>query len=114
MIVPVGLDPPDNVAVSFTVVDPAAPVPVVSGAVLIYALAESFPPFCPPQNCPALPNSTAPIVTGIWLVVGILVLVYFNLSKREKWIGTAGAALGESEDDLSMARVTPAGATSKV
>jgi amino acid transporter len=88
--------------------------PVVSGAVLIYALAESFPPFCPPQNCPALPNSAAPVVTGIWLVLGVLWLVYFNVSKRNEWIKTAGAALGESEDDLSMARVTPAGATSRV
>jgi amino acid transporter len=87
--------------------------PVVSGAVLIYALAESFPPFCPPQNCPALPNSSAPLVTGIWLVLGILVLVYFYISKRDKWISTAGAALGESEDDMAMARVGP-GATAKV
>jgi amino acid transporter len=87
--------------------------PVFSGAVLIYALAESFAPFCPPQNCPALPNSTAPIVTGIWLLVGVLWLVYFKVSKRDKWISTAGAALGESEDDLAMARVGSA-ATSKV
>jgi hypothetical protein len=47
-------------------------------------------------------------------VLGILVLVYFNVSKRDKWISTAGAALGESEDDMAMARVTAAGATSKV
>ncbi len=88
--------------------------PVFSSAVLIYALAESFPPFCPPQNCPSLPYSDAPIVTGIWLLLGILWLVYFQVSKHDKWISTAGAALGESEDDMAMARVTPAGASSKV
>jgi len=42
VIVPVGLDPPDKVAVSFTVVDPAAPVPVVSGAVVMPG--EAWPP----------------------------------------------------------------------
>jgi hypothetical protein len=35
VIVPPGLKPPDKVAVSFTVVAPAAPVPVVLGAVVM-------------------------------------------------------------------------------
>ncbi|MFI5282518.1 MAG: APC family permease [Candidatus Dormibacterales bacterium] len=87
--------------------------PIFSGAVLLYALAESFPPFCPPQNCPSLPNSSAPIVTLIWLVLGVIWLVYFRVSNHDKWISTAGAALGESEDDLSMARVGTA-ASAKV
>jgi amino acid transporter len=89
-------------------------LPVVSGAVLIYALAESFPPFCPAVNCPAAPYSTAPIFDGAWLVIGIGLLVFYALNKREGWLKTAGAALGESEDDLSMARVMPAGESAKV
>jgi amino acid transporter len=89
-------------------------LPVVSGAVLIYALAESFPPFCPAVNCPAAPYSTAPIFDGAWLVVGIVLLIFYALSKRESWLKIAGAALGESEDDLAMAKVTSAGASSKV
>ena len=89
-------------------------LPVVSGLVLIYALAESFPPFCPSNNCPVDPYAKAPLVAGAWLVIGILILVYYAASKREAWLKTAGAALGESEDDLAMARVGPAGASSKV
>jgi len=91
-----------------------AVLPVVSGLVLLYALAESFPPFCPSNNCPVDPYAKAPLVAGGWLVLGILVLVYYAATKRETWLKTAGAALGESEDDLAMARVSPAGATAKV
>jgi len=83
--------------------------PVVSGAVLIYALAESFPPFCPPANCPAAPYSYAPLVDGVWLVLGVIVLLWYFFQKREDWLRNAGAALGESEDDLAMARVGSAG-----
>jgi hypothetical protein len=46
-------------------------------------------------------------------LIGILLLVYYAMTKREQWLKTAGAALGESEDDLAMARVGP-GASSKV
>jgi len=89
-------------------------LPAVSGLVLIYALAESFPPFCPSNNCPVDPYAKAPLVAGGWLLLGILVLLYYASQKRDQWLRTAGAALGESEDDLAMARVSPAGATSKV
>lgn len=89
-------------------------LPVGSGLVLIYALAESFPPFCPPQNCPAAPYSYAPVVDGVWLLIGIGLLVYYAASKRESWLKIAGAALGESEDDLAMAKVMPAGESAKV
>lgn len=89
-------------------------LPVVSGLVLIYALAESFPPFCPSNNCPVDPYAKAPWVAGGWLVVGILILVYYAVTKHEHWLKTAGAALGESEDDLAMARVGPAGESAKV
>src|SRR5713101_2449307 len=89
-------------------------LPVASTLVLLYAIYQSFPPGCPAVNCPVDPYAKAPLVAGGWLVVGILVLVYYTLSKREQWLKTAGAALGESEDDLATARVSPAGASSKV
>ena len=88
-------------------------LPLVSGLVLVYALAESFPPFCPAVNCPVDPYAKAPLVAGAWLVIGILLLVYYSATKRDQWLKTAGAALGESEDDVAMARVGP-GATSRV
>ena len=89
-------------------------LPVASGLVLLYAIAESFPPFCPSVNCPADPYAKAPLVAGGWLVIGILLLVYYAASRREQWLKTAGAALGESEDDLAMSRMSPAGAHPKV
>jgi hypothetical protein len=64
-------------------------------------------------NCPADPYAKAPLVAGGWLLVGIVLLAYYAMSKREQWLKTAGAALGESEDDLAMARVGPA-ASSRV
>ena len=89
-------------------------LPVASSLVLLYAIAQSFPPFCPAVNCPADPYAKAPLVAGGWLVIGILLLVYYAASRREQWIKTAGAALGESEDDLAMSRMSPAGAHPKV
>ena len=91
-----------------------AVLPVASTLVLLYAIAQSFPPFCPSVNCPADPYAKAPLVAGGWLVIGILLLVYYAASRREQWIKTAGAALGESEDDLAMSRMSPAGAHPKV
>jgi amino acid transporter len=89
-------------------------LPVVSSLVLIYALAESYPPFCPAVNCPVEPYLNAPIVDIVWLALGVLVLVYYTVTKREGWLKTAGAALGESEDDLAMAKVMPAGESARV
>ncbi len=88
-------------------------LPVASSLVLLYAIAQSFPPFCPAVNCPADPYAKAPLVAGGWLVLGILILVYYAANKRDQWLKTAGAALGESEDDMAMARVGPA-ASSRV
>ena len=88
-------------------------LPVGSSLVLLYALYESFPPGCPAVNCPADPYAKAPLVAGGWLLIGIILLVYYAATKRDQWLKTAGAALGESEDDVAMAKVGP-GATSRV
>jgi amino acid transporter len=89
-------------------------LPVASSLVLLYAIAQSFPPFCPAVNCPADPYAKAPLVAGGWLLIGIILLVYYTATKRDQWLKTAGAALGESEDDLAMSRIGPAGTTAKV
>ena len=77
--------------------------PVASSLVLLYALAESFPPFCPAVNCPVSPYNTAPLVDGGWLVIGILILIYYHVQKRDSWIAGAGAALGENEAEVAKA-----------
>jgi len=54
-------------------------------------------------TCPVAPYSFAPLVDGVWLLVGLGVLLYYFSQKREDWIRNAGAALGESEADLARA-----------
>jgi amino acid transporter len=72
--------------------------PVVSTAVLIYAVLVSFQPVCT-TTCPASPYNWAPLVDGVWLVLGLLVLVWYRSQGREDWISNAGKALGEGEED---------------
>jgi len=74
-------------------------LPVISSAVLLYAIAISFQPFCS-TTCPASPYKWAPVVDGVWLLLGIGVLVYYRVKGREDWVRRAGAALGESEAEL--------------
>lgn len=80
-------------------------LPVLSSLVLLYALAESYPPFCPPANCPASPNLQAPLGDIAWLVIGVAILLYYTATGRSQWLKTAGDAIGdESSDDIGMAR----------
>jgi amino acid transporter len=72
--------------------------PVISTAVLVYAVAISFQPLCT-TTCPASPYNWAPVVDGVWLVLGILVLVYYRSRGREDWLRNAGLALGEAEEE---------------
>jgi amino acid transporter len=72
--------------------------PVVSTAVLIYAVLVSFQPVCT-TTCPASPYNWAPVVDGGWLVLGLLVLVWYRSQGREDWIRNAGNALGEGEEE---------------
>jgi len=66
--------------------------PLVSTGALIYALVYSFIPF------PASPYKYAPLIDGIWLVVGIVVLAVMYYRKNDQWLLTAGAALGEESE----------------
>ena len=72
--------------------------PVVSTAVLVYAVLVSFQPVCT-TTCPASPYNWAPVVDGGWLVLGLLVLVWYRSQGREDWIRNAGNALGEGEEE---------------
>lgn len=80
--------------------------PVVSSAVLVYAIAISFEPFCS-TICPGSPYKWAPVVAGVWLLLGIGVLLYYRAQGREDWVRNAGAALGESEEELERAVASP-------
>ena len=62
--------------------------PVVSSAVLIYAVYKSFPA--------ADPYGFAPLLDGTWLLIGILILVYLRVRGNEEWLNKAGQSIGES------------------
>jgi len=66
-------------------------LPLISTGALIYALVYSFIPF------PASPYKYAPLIDGIWLFLGVVVLLVMWLRRNDRWLLTAGAALGESE-----------------
>ena len=72
--------------------------PVVSTGVLIWAVLISFKPLCT-VSCPASPYNWAPVVDGVWLMLGIPVLVYYRSRGREDWVRNAGLALGEAEEE---------------
>jgi amino acid transporter len=63
--------------------------PLVGTLVLLYAVYKSFP-------TPARPYWMAPIIDGVWLVVGIAMLFYLRARGREDWLLNAGKAIGEA------------------
>jgi amino acid transporter len=65
--------------------------PIISSAALIYAVYKSF------QPAPASPYKWSPVVDGIWLLLGIGVLVWMRSRGREDWLESAGATLADTE-----------------
>ena len=62
--------------------------PIGSTAVLLWAIYKSFPL--------STPFDLAPIVNGIWLLIGVAILVVLYLRGNEEWLNKAGASIGES------------------
>jgi amino acid transporter len=62
--------------------------PLVSTAVLLYAIYASFPL--------ATPFDLAPIVDGVWFVIGIVLLLALRARGNEDWLEKAGKSIGES------------------
>jgi amino acid transporter len=90
-------------------------LPAAATLILLYALAQSYPPFCPAVNCPVDPYLKAPLVDIAWLVIGVAILLYYSATGRSAWLKTAGAALGEeSGDDIGMARARGEQETTRV
>ena len=73
--------------------------PLISTGGLIYALVYSFIPF------PAAPYEYAPLIDGIWLFLGLVILLVMWRQHNDRWLLTAGAALGESEETGAGAAV---------
>jgi amino acid transporter len=62
--------------------------PVVSTLVLLYAIYKSFPL--------ATPFDLAPIVDGVWLLVGIVILLALRARGNETWLAKAGESIAEA------------------
>jgi amino acid transporter len=65
--------------------------PVVSTAALVYVTIKSFQPF------PGFPYNYAPLIDGIWLAIGVAILVTLWVRKKDDWIAKAGAATVEAD-----------------
>jgi len=62
--------------------------PIASTLVLLYAIQQSFPL--------ATPFDLAPVVNGVWLLVGVAILVVLRSRGNEEWLLKAGQSIGES------------------
>ena len=67
-------------------------LPLISTGALGYVTYESFNPF------PAFPYSMSPYIDGVWLLIGLGILTWLHMTKRDAWIGRLGAATVESDD----------------
>jgi amino acid transporter len=61
-------------------------LPVISTAALVYVTIKSFQPF------PSFPYNYAPLIDGIWFAIGLIILGYLWITKRDAWIAKAGEA----------------------
>lgn len=80
-------------------------LPVISTAALVYVTIKSFQPF------PSFPYNYAPLIDGIWLAIGIVILVVLWLRGKDDWLSKAGAAsidadvIPELDDSVAGGRV---------
>jgi len=66
--------------------------PVGTSLILLYSVYVSF---VPP---PASPNNWSPLVVGIWLLLGAIVLVWMKMSGNEQWLSKAADIIAEHEE----------------
>jgi hypothetical protein len=62
--------------------------PVASTLVLLYAIYKSFPL--------STPYDLAPIVDGVWFVIGVVILLVLRARGNEDWLAKAGESIAEA------------------
>jgi amino acid transporter len=65
--------------------------PVISTAALVYVTIKSFQPF------PVFPYNYAPLIDGIWLAIGVIILITLWARRKDDWIAKAGAATVDAD-----------------
>ncbi len=66
-------------------------LPLISTVALIFVTVKSFQPF------PVFPYNYAPLIDGVWFVIGLGVLVYLWVTKRDDWIARVGQSSVEAD-----------------
>lgn len=66
--------------------------PIISSAALIYAIYKSFSP------APASPYKWAPVIDGVWLLIGIAILLVMRARRHEEWLTKAGTSLADVDE----------------
>jgi amino acid transporter len=69
--------------------------PVGTSLVLLYSIYAAFVPL------PAAPNNYTPLVAALWLVAGIVIVIYMKLQGRSDWLTKAGEVIAEREATAS-------------
>jgi amino acid transporter len=72
--------------------------PTATSLLLAYSVYAAFTPF------PAPPNNWTPHVVGVWLLLGILILIWMKLARKEEWLSKAGEIIVEHEETAAERR----------
>jgi amino acid transporter len=65
--------------------------PVISTAALVFVTIKSFQPF------PSFPENYAPLIDGVWLAIGVVILITMWVRKKDDWIEKLGAASADAD-----------------
>jgi|SRR5579875_243644 amino acid transporter len=65
--------------------------PAFSTAALVYVTIKSFQPF------PSFPYNYAPLIDGIWLAIGVVILAVLWLRGKDDWLAKAAAATVDAD-----------------
>ena len=68
-------------------------VPLAATAALAYLLYKSFSPF------PASPYKYSPLIVGLWIIGGVVILAITRARGREGWLMKAGEAVADIEEE---------------
>ena len=75
--------------------------PIGTTALLIYSLFASFNPW------PPLPFGLAPAIVGIWLVIGVVILIVFKVRGNNEWMTLATQSVDERPETAEELKHRP-------
>jgi amino acid transporter len=66
--------------------------PIGTSLILIYSVYAAFTPF------PAAPNNWTPLAAGIWLLLGVAIIVWKKMTGDEAWLNKVAEVVAEREE----------------